>query len=165
MNATQRKFLIDRIKQGVDAKIKALRELRQEYPSVSNYLFKAVMNDEVKLQDREVMLAAIKEKALKAKEGVNWLSESHMGWEKSTTVKLKLEDVFILPEDYTKEVEAVTAHNAALDKQISELLAQVETLEVRIQLSSDKTLQKVINEVDDMGDISLIDTKIKGLNQ
>jgi hypothetical protein len=42
-----------------------------------------------------------------------------------------------------------------------QLQIQLETLEVRIMVASDKALQKLINEVDDMGDISLIDTRIK----
>jgi len=35
---------------------------------------------------------------------------------------------------------------------------------MRVQLASDKTLQKLINEVDDMGDLSLMDTKLKMLD-
>lgn len=48
-----------------------------------------------------------------------------------------------------------------INKQIEELNIQLQTLEVRIMLASDKHLQKLINEVDDMGDIKLIDSKIK----
>lgn len=36
-------------------------------------------------------------------------------------------------------------------------------LVTRIQLASDKTLEKMISEVDDMGDVSLMDTKLKSL--
>lgn len=51
-----------------------------------------------------------------------------------------------------------------VDDQIKQLRIQLETLEVRIMVASDKVLQKLINEVDDMGDISLIDTQIKLLD-
>jgi|688.fasta_scaffold1144838_2 hypothetical protein len=54
--------------------------------------------------------------------------------------------------------------NKVIDKvnqEIAALKLQLETLEIRIMIASDKVLQSIVNEVDDMGDIRLIDTKIK----
>ena len=45
--------------------------------------------------------------------------------------------------------------------EISDLRIQLETMEVRIMLASDKALQNIVNDVDDLGDIRLIDSKIK----
>jgi chromosome segregation ATPase len=164
MNATQRKFLVDKIQTKVKARIEEVRKGREEYPSASNYLFKAILNNELKLQDDEVTIAALKEKAMKAKEGVNWLSDDYMGANKENTVRIPLKSLFVLPDDYHKALQEAKEKNERIDAEIEELKSQLDTIEVRIQLASDKTLQKMINEVDDMGDISLLDTKLKYLN-
>ena len=164
MNTAQRKFLIERIQQKVKNKIEELKKTLLERPSASNYIFKAVLNGELELQPKEVTLEAIKRKALKAKEGQNWLSEESMGWNKEREIKLLLEYLVVLPNDYKEELERVNAHNKSINEEINQLKLQLDTIEVRVQLASDKTLQNLVNEVDDMGSLSLIDTKLKLLN-
>ena len=99
MNQQQRNFLIEKIKANVKTKIEALRDSIPEAPSVSNYLFNAVMSGNFELQSTESLKEIIKKKALNAKEGSNWLSEERMGWEKNITVKLRTEELFVIPED------------------------------------------------------------------
>lgn len=164
MNTAQRKFLIEKIQSKVKDRIEELRKSLEELPSASNYIFKAVMNDSLELQSPEKIIEAIKKKALNAKEGQNWLSEERMGINKENTIRLPLKSLIVYPKDYYAELERVHLHNESINKQIKELKIQLDTIEVRIQLASDKSLQKLINEVDDMGDISLIDTRIKLLN-
>lgn len=161
MNTQQRKFLIERIQQKVKAKIESLRKDLLQYPSASNYIFKAVLNDKLALQPSAVILDAIKKKALNAKEGENWLSEMRMGYEKEREIKLLINELLVLPDDYKQEVDRVKKYNESIVAQIDLLKVQLDTIEVRIQLASDKRLEKLINEVDDMGDLSLMDTKLK----
>lgn len=164
MNATQRKFLVEKIQKKVKDKIEELRRDKFDYPSASNYIFKAILNDTLELQDNATILKALKDKAIKSKEGANWLSNEYMGANKETTIQLLIDELVVVPEDFDKERKRVHDHNKGIDSEIQSLYAQLDTIEVRIQLASDKVLQKLINEVDDMGDISLIDTKIKFLN-
>lgn len=164
MNAQQRKYLIERIQEKTKARIEALKSGKEGYPSAPNYLFKAILNGTMQLQPAEVTLEALRQRALKAKEGYNWLSDQSHGWEKESVVKLKIEDVIVIPEDYKNELERVAKKNAAIDDEIAQLRLQLDTIEMRVQLASDKTLQRLINEVDDMGELSLIDTKIKLLS-
>jgi hypothetical protein len=164
MNTAQRKFLIERIQKKVKDKIEILKKEKLQYPSASNYIFKAIMNNELKLQSEECILNAIKEKALKAKEGENWMSEDRIGFEKESTIKLMFRGLIVVPEDYKTEYDRVSDFNKSIQNQIAELNIQLDTIEVRVQLASDKTLQKLINEVDDMGDLSLVDTKLKLLS-
>jgi LPS O-antigen subunit length determinant protein (WzzB/FepE family) len=167
MNATQRKFLVEKIQTKVKTRIEEVRKGFLEYPSASNYLFKAILNNELKLQDETTILEALKSKAMNAKEGANWLSDERLGMNRDSTVRLPLNSLVVLPDDYYKalqEVKEVKEVNERLNSEIKELKSQLDTIEVRIQLASDKTLQKMINEVDDMGDISLLDTKLKYLN-
>jgi len=161
MNQQQRKYLIDRIQEKTKHKIDALKEQRLDYPNVPNYLFKAILNNTLQLQPQEHTLEVLRQRALSAKEGANWLSNQSMGWEKSTHVKLNIEDLIIVPEDYKVELEKVHEHTKRISDEIDALKLQLDSVEMRVQLASDKTLQRLINEVDDMGELSLIDTKIK----
>ena len=163
MNQQQRNFLIEKIKANVKTKIEALRDSIPEAPSVSNYLFNAVMSGNFELQSTESLKEIIKKKALNAKEGSNWLSEERMGWEKNITVKLRTEELFVIPEDYKEVYDDYKKKKNSIEKEIQDLNIQSDTLITRIQLASDKTLQKMIDEVDDMGNISLMDTKLKAL--
>lgn len=165
MNQVQRKFLIERIQTKVKEKIEVLNKSMSEYPSASNFIFKAILNGELRLQEQEVILAALKAKALGAKEGANWLSNERMGANKESTVILQIKELLVLPEDYNDELQRVRLHNKNIQEEIAQLRVQLETIEVRIQLASDKTLQNLISEVDDMGNLSLIDAKIKLLDK
>jgi hypothetical protein len=165
MNSAQRKFLVEKIQEKVKARIKDLESQKQEFPSASNYIFKAILNNELKLQPEKQVLESIKQKALAAKEGANWLSEERLGLNKENTIRLNLNSLIILPDDYKNEYERVERHNKAIKDTIQGLKQQLESIEVRVQLASDKTLQKLINEVDDMGSLSLVETKLKHLPQ
>lgn len=165
MNQTQRKFLIERIQTKTKEKIDALKAQKMDYPSKSNFLFQAIMAGKLELMPQDHIKEAIKKKALAAREGENWLSDDRMGWEKETTIRLTIEDVMVLPEELIKRRKEVSDHNKTINAQIDALKVQLETIEVRVQLASDKTLKSLINEVDDMGDLKLIDTTVKRLNQ
>jgi flagellar biosynthesis component FlhA len=162
MNSKQRQFLVDRIKEKTKKKIDELKKGKLDYPSTSNYIFKAILNGTLELQPKEVILEALKKKALNAKEGRNWLSEEHrLTYTKERTVTLNTEDLIKTPDDLGEETKKVIKHNKEIDAEIETLNAQLETLEVRIQLASNSTLQSLINDVDDMGDLSLVDSKLK----
>jgi len=163
MNSTQRKFLIDKVTGRSKIMIQILQDSREELPEASNYVFKAIMDGTLEIQPSENILATLKRKALEARAGDNWLNKTR-GYNHESGVRLALKELMIEPKGYREECDRVKEKNRDLDNQIGELLRQVETLEVRIQLASNSTLQKMINEVDDMGDLSLIDTKIKLLN-
>jgi len=164
MNTSQRKFLIERIQTKTKERIEQLNKTKLEYPSASNFIFKAILNDKLELQSSEKILEALKQKALRSKEGANWLSEERFGFDKERTVLLGLNELIVLPEDYKTELERVKSFNEKIVSEINLLKIQLDTIEMRVQLASDKTLQKLINEVDDMGDLSLMDTKLKMLD-
>lgn len=164
MNQAQRKYLVEKIKEELTKNINQLKESYMKYPSASNYIFKAVMENTLQLQTEENILLAIRKKALAAKEGENWLSEQRMGMDKENSIRLYLNELIVFPEDYYKELIKVKANNKAIDEKISQLQSEFNSLEMRIQLASDKVLQSLVNEVDDMGNLSLINTKLKLLN-
>lgn len=164
MNQAQRKYLIDKISGRTREKISELKSKKKEYPNASNFIFKAILSDKLELRSNDHILGVLKQRALSSKEGANWLTEDRNSWENKGMVKLRMRDLIVIPDDFDKMQEEVKAFNEEIDNQIAFLQSQLDTIELRIQLASDKTLQKMINEVDDMGELSLIDTKLKLLS-
>lgn len=166
MNSSQRKFLIEKIQGETKKKIEALKKQKLEYPSASNYIFKAILDGNIQLQSHEHILEVLKQRALKSVEGRNWLSGDTNGFEAKRAIKFENhEDILVLPEAFKIEKDKVVNFNREIDIQIDFLQTTLNGIEMRIQLASDSTLKQLINEVDDMGDIKLIDTTVKLLNR
>ena len=51
MNTTQRKFLVEKIQAKAKQKLRELKDQKLEYPAASNFVFKAVMGDTLKLAE------------------------------------------------------------------------------------------------------------------
>lgn len=166
MNTSQRKFLIEKIQSETKKKIEVLNKEKLEFPSASNFVFKAILDGTLKLQPHEHILEVLKSRALNSKEGENWLSKQSMSWGKNSHINFEnYSDLLIMPENYQIELDRVRAFNKNISEQIDSLQMSLNGIEMRIQLASDTTLKKLINEVDDMGDITLIDTTVKMLNK
>ena len=162
MNSGQRKYLIDKLTEKSKEQIKALKEQMVEMPNLSNHVYMAVMNGTLRINSQEQIMQALRRMALNAKEGEHWLSGSR--YSNRMSIQLASNDLFVDPPGYKEAMEAAEEHNERLEKKIAHIRSQVELLELRITLASDKTLQRMINEVDDMGDIGLLDAAIKQLS-
>lgn len=164
MNSTQRKFLIDKVTERTKSKIDALRDSIPESLSLNVYMLHMVMSNDFQIKSQEDLKKIVLEKALKAGQNKqyreDWLGNA-WGVANRSNVAFTLDEFFIIPEEYLKMREEREQQKRIVEEQIRQLQIQLETLEVRIMVASDKTLQKLINEVDDMGDISLVDTRIK----
>lgn len=160
MNQAQRSFLIKKISESVKARIDLLRRSLPEPPSLNTWLLHYVLSDKFQIKSIEEIKESIRQKALKSKDWEDWLGNS-WGSASKNNILFKADEIFIIPEEYKNLKSEYLRQTKEIEDQISELTIQSDTLITRIQLSSDKTLQKLISEVDDMGDISLIDTKLK----
>lgn len=169
MNSTQRKYLVDKITQKVMDKIKELESQMVEIPSIASYMMHEIMSDRFKIKSNEDLRNLIIDKAqkgLSSSRPMDFLGSgnSWTGNDKNKII-LTFEEFFILPSEYQSALDNAKLKNDNIRSKIIELKTQAEGLETRIMLASDKTLQKMVNEIDDMGDISLIDTKIKLLQE
>lgn len=164
MNNQQRKYLVDKITERTKARIKLLEATIPEAVSLNVHMLHKVMSNDFEIKTTEKLKALILQKALKAGQskeiredwlGNAWGSSNRMG------VHFTIDEFFIIPDEFIKMREERQAAQNKVKEEISKLSLQLESLEIRIMIASDKVLQKIINEVDDMGDISLIDTKMK----
>lgn len=164
MNSTQRKYLVDKITEKAKARIEALKKSIPESISLNVYMLHRVMSDDFEIKSIIDLKKIVLEKALKAGQNKSyredWLGNA-WGTSSKTNVAFTLDEFFVVPEEYKKMVQDREQEKDKINQEISQLSQQIETLEIRIMLASDKNLQKIVSEVDDMGDISLIDTKIK----
>lgn len=167
MNSTQRKFLVDKVTERTKQRIQQLRDSEPEVLSLNVYMLHRVMSNDFEIKPNEQLKKIVLEKALKAGQNKqykeDWLGNSWGSGSKGNVV-FTLDEFFIIPQEYLYMREQRNVERINIQKQITELQIQLETLEVRIMVASDKSLLKLINEVDDMGDISLIDTRIKLLS-
>jgi len=161
MNQAQRKFLIDKIEESTKAQVDAIKSAKPEAPNLSNYLFHAVMSGNFEIISNEKIKEIIKRKALNSKQGNSvWMSNDT--WSSSDNkISFIPEEFFIVPEQYSILRKEYDDKVREINNRIAEIQAQANSLIIRIQLASDKTLQTMINEVDDMGNISLMDSKLK----
>lgn len=168
MNSTQRKYLIEKITERIRSKIKALESSIPEGISLNVYMLHKVMSNDFEIKPIEELKKVVLEKALKAGQEKShredWLGNA-WGTASKKNVAFTLDEFFVIPQEYLDMIEKRKEETNAIYKEIRELQIQLETLEIRIMLASDKALQTIVNEVDDMGDIKLIDSKIKLIGQ
>lgn len=164
MNSSQRKFLVDKVTERTKQKIQELRNSMPEGVSLNVYMLYRVMSNDFELKSNDELKKIVLEKALKAGQEKqvreDWLGNA-WGIANKSNVAFTLDEFFVIPQEYLDMRNEREKQKALIQEQMRQLQIQLETLEVRIMVASDKALQKLINEVDDMGDISLIDTRIK----
>lgn len=164
MNSTQRKYLVDKITERIKSKIKDLENSKPEAISLNVYMLHRVMSNDFEIKSIDELKKIVLEKALKAGQKQtyreDWLGNA---WGSSTrgNVAFELNEFFVIPQDYLDMIAERKEEIEKIYAQISSLKMQLETMEVRIMLASDKALQNIVNDVDDLGDIRLIDSKIK----
>jgi len=168
MNQAQRKFLIDRIEANVKKQIEAIKQSDLEQPpSLENYLYGLALTGKLEIMEQEHIKKVLCERAMKHTARNGYSSGSWLGRDThaslSRNAEIKVSDLIVIPDDYTKQWDEYRQSENARQEKIRQIQIECDTLVTRIQLASDKTLEKMISEVDDMGDVSLMDTKLKSL--
>lgn len=162
MNQAQRSFLVEEIEKSVNIRVEALEESKPEYPNANLFLYNAVMSDKLELQSNEHIKEVVRQKALRDKKGSNWLGGDRWG-EPSNEVKFQLKDIFIFPKEYQKKLKEYEKISKEINEKVLRMREEEKALVMRIKLASNNILEKLIMEVDDMGELSLMDTKLKQL--
>lgn len=164
MNQQQRKFLIDKITTSIKVTAEALSDRNLKPPSLSNYLLHAVMSGSFEIKSNEEIKEMIVALARNSVAGDSWMEGKSSSWgNEEGKIIFDPSKFFILPPEYVKLRTEYETDKTRLAKELAEYKLRAEALIVRLNLASDKTLEKMISEVDNMGDIKIIDTKLKAL--
>lgn len=165
MNQAQRNYLIKKIEEKVKINTDAYKRSEPEAPNLNNYLLHAVMSGNFEIISNDDIKNLITQKALKAKAGDSLWMNNKNSWSSNNEIMFNAEQLFIVPEEYRRLRKEYEEKRDELNEKIRAINIQADSLITRIQLASDKTLQTMINEVDDMGNISLMDSTIKLLSK
>lgn len=71
-----------------------------------------------------------------------------------------LKVIYQEPPLFTEAFQKFKAQADSIGSEIESLKAKRDTLIMRVKLAPDKRLEVLISEIDDMGDISLMDSKL-----
>lgn len=160
MNQKQRDFLIKKIQSNTRDNITRFRLQLQDEPDVRDYLKGAIVANQIELQSLEsikkwILGAAIDGDDLFDQSG-DWRSEI-----REIVVQIPVAVMFVFPEKFNEIHDKWRAERDVIEKQIEDIEARSETLCARILLSSDKVLQTLVDEVDNLGNLSLMETKLQ----
>ncbi len=167
MNQKQREFLIDQVRTNVKKELEKLK--RPQKPSLSNHIIAAALDGTLVLHTNEEIKGSIRERIMKMKENDNSIfgggSRSYRDnddddEDKNSIFAIKAKHIFIFPPAYLVELEEYEKAYAEYIRKKEELESLKDTLLLKIQIGSDKILDKLIEEADDLGDLSLMSSRL-----
>lgn len=164
MNQAQRNFLTDKIEETTKVQVKILRDSLPEKPNLSNYLLHRIMSNDFAIKSTEELKKQLIDRAIDTKDGKDWNNVTRSHWSEQKNISFKFKDFFVIPDEFKAKIESYEKECEEINKEIYAIQSKSDTLIIRIKLASNSTLESMIKEVDDMGNIQLMDTKLKALN-
>lgn len=172
MNQDQRKYLLSVVDSTHREQVEALERKKPKKPSLNNYLVAAFLDNTIKMKDPKGLKDKIREMVLKMGQGDVLIGEDDDddSWsyrrrnrsqrEKQHFVKLIAEDIFEIPESYTKAYEEYRKELDSIEEKITQLNAQAKTITMKIQIGSTASLANLIAQVDNMADLNIINSHL-----
>lgn len=161
MNQSQRQFLIDNTNKVFKQQVKDLEDTIPKQPILNNYIVQAFMTGTVQFKDIVELQKKMTERVLSLDGGK--LVEKDSSWRSSDSsayLKVPVEELLILPQAYVDACAEYELKAKAVKEQITLLEQKKNSIILRVQLSSNTKLDKLISEVDNMDDLSLLDDSL-----
>lgn len=170
MNQDQRKYLLEQVDKTFRKQAEKLEGTKPLRPSLNNYLVAAFLDGSVKFQSIEKLKAKMREAVLKF--GANdrlVLNEDddecryrrrHSHENQHNYVQLSAFELFVIPAAYEEALKEYEEKRKAYEKSIEALEAQRDTIKMKIQIGSDKVLSRLIEQVDNMADLSIMNSQL-----
>lgn len=166
MNQDQRKYLIAQVNSTCRSQIEKLEKSKPKRPSLNNYIIASFLDDTVKFNNITKLKEKIKERVLAFGHTDTLLESGNDRWrdddedDSTKFVKLKAEDLFILPSAYKESLKVYLKKAKEIDDKIEELRATEKTIEMKIQIGSSSSMDKLVMQIDNMGDLNIINTQL-----
>ena len=154
MNQTQRKFLVDKIKEKIEAQRRAFESSKRDInpPDQRTYLSAQLMTGTAKMRSQEEIIEIVRKDFATGQRGA--FSRNHQ-------ITLDIEQMFILPAKYYEDLREYREKKENAEKEYRDFLIQEESIINRIMLASDSVLQGIINGIDNLGDMDLLDSTLR----
>jgi hypothetical protein len=129
----------------------------------------AFLDGSVKFNDIEELKKKIRARVLKMgadKQLIESKDRRGYDWDDDDTeapnhiVKLKAEELFVVPEAYLEALKEYENIRNKIQSEIASLGAQHDTVTLKIQVGSTKALDKLVEEVDNLADLSIINSQL-----
>lgn len=169
MNKEQRRYLVDNVTSTYNAKKEELEDTIPEEPLLNNYIIGAFLDNSVKILDEKTIKANLK-KVVEALGSEDFVESESMYRRRSGRsakdegewqyIKIDPEDILEMPESYKIARAEWEKKKAEVDNQIKALTAQKDSLVLRINIGSNAILDKLITQVDSLGDLDLFSNKL-----
>jgi hypothetical protein len=166
MNQDQRKFLIEKVNITFREQRDELSKNSPIEPSLNNYLIAAFLDNTIQFKDINILKNKMRDTVLKygisdrliEKDSDIYSSRRNRSKE-DNFVRVIAEDLFVIPEAYIKAMDEYTKEKQKLDDKIKELESNKETIIMKIQIGSSPVLDKLITQVDNMADLSIMNSQ------
>ena len=169
MNQDQRKFLIEQVENTCKNQIEELEKQIPDKPSLNNYLIAAFLDNSIKFADIEQLKIKMRNAVLKYGSSECLVcTENERSWrynkrnrdDDKQVVQVDPEDLFIIPQNYKDSLAEYEAKKQSLEKEIEKLENIKKTIILKLQIGSAATLDKLVMQVDNMGDLSMVNTQL-----
>lgn len=169
MNQKQREFLIGEINRTYKRQLDELKAQRGTAPSLNNYIISAIMTGTIKFQPLAMMQAEIKARVLKMGNADILVKEENSRWrydnnqdslETNHYLNINAKYIFVLPPEYVEARKEYEEKEMTINNQIKMLGEYKDTLILKIQIGSDKVLDKLIEQADNLADLNLMNSRL-----
>lgn len=164
MNQNQREFLIKHVEKTYRNQKDAMDESKPKEPSLNNYLIAAVLDGSFQLQEPETIRKAIKELVLNLGPEGSLIGgrgrNRYSDYDVEHQVKIQAESLFVLPGNYLAALAEYEQKRSDWDAQQKQLEDYKETIILKIQIGSAQVLSKLIEQVDNLADLSIVNTSL-----
>ena len=163
MNQKQREFLVNHMTKIHKNKVSTLKSKLMNPPSLNNHLISAFLDGSIQLNDIDKLKEKTRQRVLKMSSNDVLIKESRDNWQKSTVtnrIEISAEDLFIMPESFNDELAKVRAHNQKIKEEIDSLEGILNTIIMKIQIGTDKHLAPLIEDVENIGDLRLVNQQL-----
>jgi predicted transport protein len=171
MNQDQRKYLIAQVEDTCREQIEALEEQIPDKPSLNNYIIAAFLDNSIQFADIEKLKKKMRTLVLKlgSSEELVKSSDEHRYYgarnrkkdeDYADIVEIPAEDIFIIPQAYLEALAEYDKQKEGLEKKIKDLKNVEKTITLKLQIGSAATLDKLVMQVDNMGDLNLVNTQL-----
>lgn len=166
MNQTQREFLIRKINSSYNDEVERLKKGIGKKPSLNNYLVASFLDNSIQFNDIDNLKIKIRENVLKfgTEDCLIKLKSDRWGNNNINVDKeiceVIAEDLFIIPDNYKDELKIYNDNKEKIEKEISNITAIRDTILMKIQLGSNKVLDNLIEQADNLVDLDLVNTNL-----
>lgn len=173
MNQKQREYLVDQVSKNHRAQVEKLQAKIPQRPKLNNYLVAAFLDGSIQFNDMEKLRVKLRERALlSGTEGITVVEEDdddgfslHRRGRRiaKQAISIEASDLFVLPPEYVEALRIWKEMRDEINIQIEQLNASFRTVNMKLQIGSDKVLDKLIEQADNLADINLLNSAMVSL--